>query len=341
MSELIDQLRNLRAAAYRKLTQNSDFKVLMELDQMLARLDPGDTPMAPPETPEAGSPEKDDESDDDTEAAPPEPDAEPPPIAATAGGAATTLSRADESVPEATHAPDVTAEADDDGAASDDAEEDDTSGADVFAAQAGDDPAATSQAMADEESEVVDVESLPDVSGDVLAVNVEDTDETQEIGDDVLIGAEGDLADTASQETAKPAATSAASDLIPDEELDGDTDAATDADGSDTDQDADVFGSEESAAAAVAAALSITGEEQGSAPRPNHAREAAKPAPAPEPAPVALAPEEDYDAAAPSGETESSDAAYESALNRLNALIERASHRLKRDENEPNGASAL
>lgn len=61
-----------------------------------------------------------------------------------------------------------------------------------------------------------------------------------------------------------------------------------------------------------------------------------------EPAPVEFAPEEDYDTAAAIGDTETSDDAYESALNRLNSLIERASHRLKREDgNEPNGASAL
>ena len=72
MSELIDQLRNLRAAAYRKLTQNSDFKVLLELDEMLGRLDASDTPMAPPASPQAKSDDEDAEADEDIEAAPPE-----------------------------------------------------------------------------------------------------------------------------------------------------------------------------------------------------------------------------------------------------------------------------
>ncbi|MCB1477707.1 MAG: hypothetical protein KDJ62_02305 [Rhodobiaceae bacterium] len=303
MSELIDQLRNLRAAAYRKLTQNSDFKVLLELDEMLGRLDASDTPMAPPASPQAKSDDEDAEADEDIEAAPPEPAAEPPPAEEPAREE---IQLADESV--------VETETD-----ADDAEPDVL----VMASAGAEKPAAVEPASAEEpvsEPETAEAEPVAAQDGEP---------EAAEAAEETPVAAmveETPAADT-------PSAEDMPDEVLADEEaflaeaLADDIGAGGD---SQTDEpagkpEADVFSSDETAVEAVAAALS-----EASAPKPAAARK---------PAPVNLAPEEDYDAAAPSGTAETSDDAYESALNRLNALIERASTRLKREDGESNGAS--
>ena len=320
MSELIDQLRNLRAAAYRKLTQNSDFKVLLELDEMLGRLDPADEPMAPPESPRASSGDDDGEASEDIEAAPPEPAAEPPPAEEPAREeikladepAADVLALSDDGEPDVLLM--ATADAD----------------ADTSPENGQEEPAAEAEAISDSETAA---EPEPPEAALAAQVDVADADVADEVAaDEVAADAlETDLPDEPLVAEDMQDGVLADEEAVLAEALAGDIGAEGAPQDGDALDEADVFSGGDTAAAAVAAALSQAPDTPVAANR--------KPAPPPAPAPVNLAPEEDYDAAAPAGATETSDDAYESALNRLNALIERASTRLKREDSEQNGAS--
>lgn len=345
MSELIDQLRNLRAAAYRKLTQNSDFKVLTELDQMLARLDPGDEPMAPAPSESAKGDDDEGEASDDIEAAQPEERAKPPPRDSApeepvedqpielavgdvenaveqdmlANEAAEPASTDDQTVILATGDEIDAPEADDSQPGDDDGPDEDRSEAAIIAATTGDE-VLPDETLADE--------ALPDEAlkggqpEDAIAVAASSEDE-QAFADALSRDIAAGLPDTGTPDVETDAIETAPSQVAADGAVDGGSQAG----------EADT--AEDEAAAAVAAALA-------GSPAPAATASQATPVPPQpvQPAEVALAPEEDYDAAAPASASESSDDAYESALNRLNALIERASTRLKRDDgSESNGAA--
>ena len=300
MSDLIEQLRALRGLAHKRLVESADYKVLVELDQMLARLDPDDEAMTPqfeasPETAaeddEAGG---EDEGAEDPEAASPPPEERPPPEPEGPEDAGREPAR-EEILLAADTSDDAAARAD---------------GSDQ-----GDDTPDATVSEAEGEDASADMVTLPDegLSGEVETAAAADATEPD--------GSAGDDDAAADEEAAF--AEALADDLRFDVSTPDSAPAPQDAQAGDDDAQTGPAGTSEDAAATAVAAALLSGE----AP------------PAAAPSPVALAPEEDFDAAEPvAGET--SDEAYESALNRLNSLIERASSRLKgEDETGSNGAT--
>ncbi len=305
MSDLIEQLRALRGIAHKRLTESPDYKVLIELDQMLVRLDPEHDPVmvrfdADSVIDDIDATEED-EGAEDPEAASPRPEEQPPPKAAEEPKRKEVLLAVD---------------------ASDEAEADESD--DVIVADFSDGGNGALE---------VDVATLPDegLSGDVLAgdgVAADERDGSTELVDDTDLPPTDDGAPLAEEEAAFAEALAEHLKL----------DVATPRKERELPKAVTVKKavpakkvvkrrvkvSDLDAATEVAAALLDTG-----APAPAKAK----------PSPVALAPEENFDAAE-ADEGGTSDEAYESALNRLNLLIERASTRLKADEKKgSNGAS--
>ena len=52
MQDVVEQLKALRLAAFERVAATQDYKLLTELDDMLARLDPDATPLAPAAEPD-------------------------------------------------------------------------------------------------------------------------------------------------------------------------------------------------------------------------------------------------------------------------------------------------